>query len=121
MKLTAALIFSLLNESSESNLPRNKILIAHFLFVPISKSRKCIRIKGPVFENIIGAVKNKVKERLNTINKATQRLCRSLEIVFKFVLFQITKTNSKTCKEGTVRSENVVLLWPNKTQSCFLK
>ena len=40
-----------------------------------------------------------VNGRLDAITITTQEVYRILKIVFKFVLFQISKTNSNTCKK----------------------
>ena len=40
-----------------------------------------------------------VNGRLDTITTTTQEVYRVLKIVFKFVFFEMSKTNSNTCKK----------------------
>ena len=100
MKPMVALIISLLSGSRKPDFPNKKALIAEILsLLRYLGDRTYFIQKGLSLECKTCTMKKKVNSRLDTVTTTAQKIHKILEIVFKLALFQITKSNSKTCKK----------------------
>ena len=95
MRLMLALITFLLSESLK------EVSLCAKIFGSVER----ILFKTVCLRNVFCIMEKEVNGRLDTITATTLKVYRNLKILFKYMLFQMTMTNSKTCMKFNT-------LWP---------